>query len=388
MPTWLALGRWRNPLLVEIRDLQHFRRENRQKYGYQKKHPTYAWVIEVKTLRQFIYRMFICMLRKLLLGLSLSLSMLGVGAAVSSKPAMAAYPGATSCDKNEVSTNYDRNFSRGQFVSFGCGDKLAYFQNDGNLVVYKYNWNIQRWEPKWATGTWDGESSDMRAARFSIQADGNIVLYNYQNKAIWATMTNGNRGVQLVMQNDGNWVVYTNDGRAIWATMTNGGTQRTFSAARDMQNRPVKPVDNLSTRGHCMMGGSCAGGSASQHNGVDYFVGAGSEVRATCDGEVVHAYSKYTGIWDRFTVIKHTNCGGYQTVYGYYGHINPSVSPGQTVRKGQAIGSVASWPGNDHLHFSLKTNYVANGWGYSSKYTNLGNDGWIDPESFRRNFNW
>jgi hypothetical protein len=258
------------------------------------------------------------MLRKIFLGLSLSLSMLGVSAAVSSKPASAAYPGQAWCDKVEVSSNQDRNFYRGQLVNFACNDKAVVFQTDGNLVVYRYNWGASKWEPKWATGTWDGESPDMRAARFSVQADGNMVLYNYQNKAIWATMTNGNRGAQFAMQNDGNLVVYTSDGRPIWATMTNGGTQRTFSDARDKQSRnsgPVKPVDNLSTQSHCMIGGSCAGGSASQHNGVDYFTRAGSEVRAICDGEVVHAFNSNTNIWNRFTVVKHTNCGGNQTVY-------------------------------------------------------------------------
>jgi Peptidase family M23 len=241
----------------------------------------------------------------------------------------------------------------------------------------------------------------MRAARFSVQADGNMVLYNYQNKPIWATMTNGNRGAQLAMQNDGNLVVYTSDGRPIWATMTNGGTQRTFSAARDMQKRnsgPVKPVDNLSTRNHCLFDGWCNPGNNSRgvsmygkvkHNGVDYFAPAGTEVKAICDGKVKLAYDRANAtVYNRFTIIEHTNCGNYQTVVGYYGHVNPSVAQNQTVVKGQVIGSVASWPGNDHLHFSLKTNYVSGGWGYTSDTDNPGTYGWIDPESFRRSFNW
>jgi Peptidase family M23 len=335
------------------------------------------------------------MLRKVLLGLSLSLSMLGVGAATLSKPASAAYPGATSCDKNEVSTNYDRNFSRGQFINYACGDKAVYFQPDGNLVVYKYNWNTRNWEAKWATGTWDGEVPEMRAARFSIQADGNIVLYNYSNKPIWATMTNGNRGVQVAMQNDGNWVVYTSDGRPVWATMTNGGTQRTFSAARDMLNKsnasnnPVRPISNMrETIPTCMFGTACQGGGAA-HTGVDYFTNRGSQVSAICDGKVINAVGG-GNVWDRFTIIEHANCGGNQTLYSYYGHIDPSVSVGSFVKRGQAIGTVAFYsynnPNNDHLHFGVAKSYFSRGWGY--QYGNISQNGWLNPQDFVRLFNW
>lgn len=334
----------------------------------------------------------LAMLRKILLGLSLSISMLGVGAAVSSKPASAAYPGATWCDKTEVSTNYDRNFYRGQFINVACQDKYVHFQNDGNLVVYRYNYSARKWEAKWATGTWDGATPEMRAARFSIQADGNIVLYNAQNKAIWATMTNGNRNVQLAMQNDGNWVVYTSDGRPIWATMTNGGTQRTFSAAQDHLNKynpsnnPVKPLSNMrETIPTCMFGTSCQGGGA-KHTGVDYFANQGSPVTAICDGRVINAVNGGY-VWNRFTVVEHSNCGGSQTLYAYYGHIDPSVSAGASVRKGQTIGSVAYYsPSNHHLHFGISKPYFSGGWGY--QYGNISQNGWLDPQDFVRLFNW
>jgi hypothetical protein len=55
-----------------------------------------------------------------------------------------------------------------------------------------------------------------------MQADGNLVLYNENWTAIWATNTSGHSGASTVFQDDGNLVVYTSSGVAIWASNTDG----------------------------------------------------------------------------------------------------------------------------------------------------------------------
>lgn len=57
----------------------------------------------------------------------------------------------------------------------------------------------------------------------TYQDDGNLVLYPYdQDRAAWATGTNGASVGECVLQEDGNLVVYNRDGRAVWASGTNG----------------------------------------------------------------------------------------------------------------------------------------------------------------------
>lgn len=56
--------------------------------------------------------------------------------------------------------------------------------------------------------------------RAIMQSDGNFVVYNKNNQAVWATNTNyGSGSYRAVMQSDGNFVIY-NGGSAIWATNT------------------------------------------------------------------------------------------------------------------------------------------------------------------------
>lgn len=70
-------------------------------------------------------------------------------------------------------------------------------------------------------------------------------------------------------------------------------------------------------------------------------------VYAAESGKVVHFVTKY-GERGQAVVIEHG--GKFTTVYG---HIDPTVKTGDTVTRGQQIGSVTKWPGNEHLHFSV-----------------------------------
>lgn len=85
-------------------------------------------------------------------------------------------------------------------------------QDDGNLVVYD---NQNR--ALWASGT-NGQA----VSQCIMQTDGNLVIYGYYNP-IWASGTNGNNYSYLDMQDDGNLVIYhpVQYTSAVWATGTN-----------------------------------------------------------------------------------------------------------------------------------------------------------------------
>lgn len=54
----------------------------------------------------------------------------------------------------------------------------------------------------------EGLTNDEGTARLIMQSDGNLVLYNKNGKALWASGTAGNAGDRLEVQTDGNLVVY------------------------------------------------------------------------------------------------------------------------------------------------------------------------------------
>ena len=92
------------------------------------------------------------------------------------------------------------------------------------------------------------------------------------------------------------------------------------------------------------------------HNGVDYGAEAGTPVVAVADGEV---YTVYEDDEMGFTVvIRHED--GYVTKYASL-DAEVSVSPGDAVEMGQAIGCVGSTALmenalGDHVHFSVTQN--------------------------------
>jgi len=91
------------------------------------------------------------------------------------------------------------------------GHFKAIMQNDGNFVIYKHHKHAI-----WATNT-NGSGAD----HVILQGDHNLVLYHHQH-AKWASNTNGKGSgkVRLVMQNDGNLVLYDGWNQAIWASNT------------------------------------------------------------------------------------------------------------------------------------------------------------------------
>jgi murein DD-endopeptidase MepM/ murein hydrolase activator NlpD len=143
---------------------------------------------------------------------------------------------------------------------------------------------------------------------------------------------------------------------------------------------PLQPLPKPNSQ--CLLGMACASKDKGRlHTGVDYSVLPGTPVYSICDGVVHYDASKRADIWDRFLIVKHNDCGGYKTLFGYYGHIDSLVgSEGTKITKGQHIGSVKEWPGNTHLHFGISTRWFPSGWGYQAGGP-LSN-GWLDPNVF------
>ncbi|WP_443070685.1 hypothetical protein [Streptomyces sp. R527F] len=65
----------------------------------------------------------------------------------------------------------------------------------------------------------------------TMQQDGNLVVYNEQNKPIWAAMTFG-QNHRAIFQPDGNPVIHNGDDRAIRASKAHdfGGAQMVLRA--------------------------------------------------------------------------------------------------------------------------------------------------------------
>jgi YD repeat-containing protein len=63
----------------------------------------------------------------------------------------------------------------------GSGATIAYFQSDGNLVLYTATGT-----PVWHSDTWTHHCSTL-----TVQNDGNVVIRNSQGVIVWATNTGG-----------------------------------------------------------------------------------------------------------------------------------------------------------------------------------------------------
>lgn len=160
----------------------------------------------------------------------------GVAVLLASPPAAAGH-GQTTLYTNEVLTV-------GQYLStpagqYNSGHRLV-LQPDGNLVLYRWN-NKAVWAT-WTQGNPPGF--------LGMQSDGNLVLYRQGNVPVWSTGTTGlNRRLQL--NPDGNLVVYAG-AASQWASGTNEnfGANRLFcgfDANRGADVRVRKPAAGPST---------------------------------------------------------------------------------------------------------------------------------------------
>ncbi len=79
---------------------------------------------------------------------------------------------------------------------------------------------------------YDTPSAKAISARFTMQSDGNAVLYNEDGKAVWATGTNGTTASKICMQTDGNLVLYGASNQVLRATNTDGLAIAGYSSAK------------------------------------------------------------------------------------------------------------------------------------------------------------
>jgi hypothetical protein len=108
-------------------------------------------------------------------------------------------------------------------------------QSDGNLVIY----NAAN-QAVWASGTSGRGTPPYQAV---MQSDGNYVLYDANGTALWASGTSGQGSApfQLIMQDDCNLVVYDQNSKATWAT---GTTVASGESARDLKASVCKSTPN------------------------------------------------------------------------------------------------------------------------------------------------
>jgi hypothetical protein len=120
------------------------------------------------------------------------------------------------------------------------GDVLR-VQDDGNVVIYQFD------HPLWATNTVGrdanlylrpGQSIYPGAVRFTLQTDGNLVVYGSFGQVFFSSRTDRRPVIEAILQTDGNLVLYgpnNADGSAhpIWASNTAGHYGATYTAAWD-----------------------------------------------------------------------------------------------------------------------------------------------------------
>ena len=140
-------------------------------------------------------------------------------------------------DGNLVLYDSNNNPLWNSLTAGNIGSKLI-LQSDGNLVLYDSN-NRALWAThtvhypdysRYATTTlsvgrlYKGQTIETanRNYRLILQSDGNLVLYDSNNRALWASWTDGKKVSFLAMQSDGNLVLYDNEQIPIWSTHTSG----------------------------------------------------------------------------------------------------------------------------------------------------------------------
>lgn len=87
------------------------------------------------------------------------------------------------------------------------GEYVLRMQPDGNLVLYD-NQN----KPVWESGTFG-----RGVVEAVMQPDGNLALKTRLGRTVWASDTDGARGARLTVQNDGNLVIANERGFPVWA---------------------------------------------------------------------------------------------------------------------------------------------------------------------------
>lgn len=104
-----------------------------------------------------------------------------------------------------------QSMTANQYLESNNGGYRFYFQADGNLVVRRQSDQ----KALWASGS-NGDGG----TRLTLQSNGNLVLATSSGAVVWSTGTSNAAANRLTMQGDGNLVLYDTSGRPYWATNT------------------------------------------------------------------------------------------------------------------------------------------------------------------------
>lgn len=105
----------------------------------------------------------------------------------------------------------------GYFYSPDGRFRLKLQESDGNLVLYQGS------KALWATNEFVHPPEIVERALFTADGDLQVYFYNRStnvNRMVWHSGTGGHSGAKFSVQNDGNAVIYDASGSAIWATGT------------------------------------------------------------------------------------------------------------------------------------------------------------------------
>jgi len=111
----------------------------------------------------------------------------------------------------------NQHITSGQYIQSKTYSYITRLEHDGELVVYMND----HFHPK--NALWRSKKTGgQKPYRLVMQEDGNLVIYDIQNKDIWESGTDGkgSKGHGLVMQDDGNLVIYDGANIPIWDTNT------------------------------------------------------------------------------------------------------------------------------------------------------------------------
>lgn len=98
------------------------------------------------------------------------------------------------------------------------GEFLA-SQNEEYLLMLTFEGSLQLSYDGVLRVLWKVSVADKPGKRFSLDTNGNLVLYDNTNLVVWQTATRG-RGEYLVLENNANLVLYDANGFEVWSSGT------------------------------------------------------------------------------------------------------------------------------------------------------------------------
>jgi hypothetical protein len=100
-------------------------------------------------------------------------------------------------------------------------------QSDGNLVLYALDDDTLAADTtrgKYTVALWESGTNGLGGTHCDMQDDGNCVVKNSANEPLWCSGTQNHPGTFLRCQDDGNVVFYAPGGSVISATNTGAGS--------------------------------------------------------------------------------------------------------------------------------------------------------------------